>query len=232
MINIAIKNMSTSVSDADVKRMIAALQEQVSIDYKGVYGLDAKLYWFEKGASIPTGFWQLLGLENADQAGALGYHDKTKQGLPIGKIFFGTTLQYGGTPSVTASHELLEMLGDPWVNLSIVDPARQRAWNYEMCDAVEADELGYKRLGVQLSDFVKPSYFEPEVSGVSKGRSFCNHVKEAFELAPGGYMGFFDFVTNSWDQINAKKPEHHAGHGSRFGRRQQPHQARVISTAE
>ncbi len=232
MIEIAVKNLSTSVSDTDMKLMLLALQEQVSTDFKSVYGIDATLRWFEKSAKVPGGFWQLTAFENADQAGILGFHDKTAQGLPIGKAFVGTTLRYGGIPSVTVSHELLEMLGDPWVNLSVIDTNLGRAWNYEMCDACEADELGYKRHGIQLSDFVKPSYFEPEVTHVSKGRTFCNRISDALTLAPGGYMGYWDFASKSWEQIDAKRAQSHAEAGSRFARRKVGHHERRHSTAE
>lgn len=232
MIEIAIKNFSTSVTDAEVRAALPAFQRQVSEDYRSVYGGDAKLEWFDKNAAVPGGLWQLYSFESADQAGYLGFHDKTKNGLPIGKNFLGTTKKFGGIWSVTFSHELLEMLADPWVNLSVVDEKLGRAWNFEIADAVEADELGYTINGVQVSDFVKPGYFEPEVASVSKGRSFCNHVTKAFELAPGGYMGFWDFATKSFDQVDARKAEHHAGEAGRFARRQVKHHDRRASTAE
>jgi len=232
MIEIAVKNLSTSVSDTDMKLMLVALQEQISIDFKSVYGIDATLHWFEKGAKVPTGFWQFTAFENADQAGILGFHDKTLQGLPFGKAFLGTTLKYGGSPSVTNSHELLEMLLDPWVNLGVLDPDGKRLWNYEACDACEADELGYKRHGIQLSDFVKPNYFEPEVAHASKGRSFTGSITEALSVAPGGYMGFWNFETQGWDQVDAKRGAHHGGEGSRSALRKLKAHERRHSTAE
>jgi len=48
-------------------------------------------------------------LDDSDQAGALGYHDLTSDGLPIGKVFAASDLKAGTSWTVTASHELLEM---------------------------------------------------------------------------------------------------------------------------
>ena len=54
--------------------------------------------------------------DNPDQAGALGYHEITSQGTPLGKVFAKLDLQSGASWTVTLSHELLEMLADPWIN--------------------------------------------------------------------------------------------------------------------
>jgi len=42
-----------------------------------------------------------------------GHHDLTPDGLPVGKSFAGTDKHFGHSWTVTASHELLEMLADP-----------------------------------------------------------------------------------------------------------------------
>ena len=60
-----------------------------------------------------------MSLDDSDQASALGYHDMTSEGLPLGKVFGTTNLKFGTNWTVTASHELLEMLGDPSINLTV-----------------------------------------------------------------------------------------------------------------
>lgn len=233
MFDIAVKNLSTSVSAAELAAALPAFQQQVSEDFRSVYGIDATLHLIDKSRPFPRSMWQLAVLENADQAGALGYHDKTSAGLPLGKVFAGTTLKYGGLWTVTFSHELLEMLLDPWINLTIPDPDQKRSWSYEACDAVEADELGYKIEGVQVSDFVLPSYFENDITlAKSHKRSFCGHVTEPFSLASGGYMSFVDWATGEWSQIDASRAPGHAEKHSRHDRRVTPHHERRLSTAE
>jgi hypothetical protein len=232
MIEIAIKNLSTVVSDAELAHALPAFQTQVSRDFFSTWFIDAKLHLVPKTQALLATQWQLVVFDDADGAGYLGYHDVSARGTPLGKVFAKTTIEDGGLWSVTFSHELLEMLLDPWINLTVADPSTKRSYSYEACDAVEADDLGYKIGDVHVSDFVKPSYFETDVTGVTKGRSFCNHVKHAFELAPGGYASFVDWATGEYSQIDARKPGHREGRRSRFGRRQLAHHERRVSTAD
>jgi hypothetical protein len=231
MIEIAIQNHSTLASDSEIKEVVAALQVQVSRDFLKCWGVGAELHFLASSAKVTPGFWQLGIFDDADAAGALGYHETTAKGLPLGKVFWGTTLKYSGLPSVTTSHELLEMLLDPYINLTAFDEDHGRVYAYEACDAVEADELGYQIGGVTVSDFVKPSYFEPSVA--SKGRSWCGHVTKAFELAPGGYMSFYNLVTSAWEQAqNFNKPSPHGGPAGRHALRQVAPAQRRRSTSE
>jgi hypothetical protein len=233
MFDIAVKNLSTSVASADLAKALPSFQRQVSEDFRSVYGIDAMLHLIDHSRPFPRGMWQLAVLENADQAGILGYHDKSASGLPLGKVFAGTTIKYGGLWTVTFSHELLEMLLDPWINLTIPDPANKRSWSYEACDAVEADELGYKIDGVQASDFVLPSYFENDITlSSTHKRSFCGHVTAPLSLAPGGYMSFVDWTTGEWSQIDASRAPGHAEKHSRHARRVRPAHEWRHSTAE
>lgn len=233
MFEIAIKNLSTVVGDSELAKALPAFQHQVSRDFAAAWGIDARLELLNKGAAVPAGAWQLNVFDNADAAGALGYHETTARGLPLGKVFAKTTIQYGGIWSVTFSHELLEMLLDPWINLLAIDEGHKRAYAYEACDAVEADQLGYAVQGVQVSDFVLPNFFEPDVQVKSSHRrSWRGHVTKPFELAPGGYLSFVDLGTGGWHQIDAARAPAHAGKGSRFSRRKVPVAERRQSTAE
>ena len=114
-----------------------------------------------QGTPAPAGTWWLVILDDSDQAGALGYHDLTPDGLPIGKIFAASDLKAGDSWSVTASHELLEMLADPNINLTVfVQDADTTGtlYAYEVCDACEDDSFGYKiNSNVLVSDFVYPA---------------------------------------------------------------------------
>src|SRR5262249_55064263 len=106
--------------------------------------------------------WWIAVLDDSDVADALGYHDVTKAGLPVGKVFAKTDLQAGSSVSATLSHELCEMHGDPDINLIAFVETGPHAgmYAYETADPVEADDLGLRIDGVLLSDFVYPSYFE------------------------------------------------------------------------
>src|SRR5438132_14337904 len=117
MIQIAILNNSTVVDDAMAATATAALQRQVSEHFAPLWGVDARLTYMGKGVLPPTGSWWLQIVDDAAQAVYLGYHDLTTDGLPLGFVFAATDIRLGYSWTVTASHELLEMLGDPDINL-------------------------------------------------------------------------------------------------------------------
>ncbi len=116
---ISVINESTVLTDAEVTPVVIALQQQVTNDFRPVWGIDAELKMIPQGSPAPAGTWWLVVLDDSDQAGALGYHDLTPDGLPMGKVFAASDLKAGTSWSVTASHELLEMLADPNINLTV-----------------------------------------------------------------------------------------------------------------
>jgi len=154
-IQIAVINESTVLSDTDLAPVVAALQKQVTNDFRPTWGVDAELTIVAAGTPPPTGSWWLVLLDDSDQANALGYHDLTTEGLPIGKVFAASDIKAGTLWSVTASHELLEMLGDPNVNLTVFVQNSDTAgvlYAYEVCDACEDDRFAYKVNEVMVSD--------------------------------------------------------------------------------
>lgn len=212
-IQIAVINASTVLTDSQVQAVIPDMQTQVSRDFYPAWGVDACLTFIPQASKPQPGQWWLVILDDSDQAGALGYHDLTNEGLPMGKVFAGTDLKYGSEWSVTASHELLEMLGDPNINLTVFvqkDDSSGRLYAYEVCDACEADNLAYKIGNTLLSDFVYPSWFEDFRKPKSTQFDFGNHLTAPLQLAPGGYIGIFDVTSgNGWTQITAKKEDMH-----------------------
>jgi hypothetical protein len=79
----------------------------------------------------------------ADILGALGYHDRNFSGIPFGFVFTELSREIGENRSVTLSHEALELIADPEVNLLVMGPhpnpkegSREVFHWYEMSDAV------------------------------------------------------------------------------------------------
>ncbi len=240
-INVAIVNASTILQDNDLKALVPALQKQVSEDFASNWGIDAKLLLvpgsFSSGvvppSAVPKGSWVLAMLDNADQANALGYHDITPDGLPLGKVFVKTAMADNQKWSVTASHELLEMLGDPDINLTafVEDTHGGVLYAYETCDAVEAIE--YDIDGISVSDFVYPAWFE---SFRKDGPfDFKEQLGRPFELAAGGYIGIYRVTDGAgWQQLTARSEDRHPRNrprvGSRRERRRTPRSHWVKST--
>ena len=205
-IKIAFINESSVVTDGDARNVMAALQTQVSSHFAPVWGVDATLTFFSAGQPVPAGYWWLTILDDSDQAGDLGYHDLTTEGLPIGKIFAKSDIQYNSAWSVTASHELLEMLADPDVNLAVFSQNADNTgvlYSYEVCDACEDDSLGYQINGVLVSDFVYPSWFEGYAHPAVTQFDYQNHVAAPFQLLAGGYISIYNVTNgNGWTQLN------------------------------
>jgi hypothetical protein len=208
MYNVAVINESTVVSDAEVHAATAALQVQMTRDFASIWGLSVSLAFIPTGTKAPSNFWWLTILDNSDQAGALGYHDLTTTGLPIGKVFAKTDQQYGLSWTVTASHELLEMAVDPYINLTVFNQTGETKgmlYAYEVGDAVEDDRFGYSINGVLVSDFVTPAWFEGWRRPKSARFDFGNHLTAPLQLLNGGYIGAFNVAGGSgWTQLTAE----------------------------
>ena len=196
---IAVINESSVVNPGDVPAVVEALQTQVNDHFMPAWGSGAHLIAVPQGASPPPGTWWLVILDDSDQAGALGYHDLTSAGLPLGKVFARTDLQYNAEWTVTVSHELLEMLGDPDINLS-VQIGSQEFVAYEDCDAVEADQFAYSIDGVLVSDFVTPAWFMPGYPGPY---DHGGHCPKPLTLLQGGYIGVWR-PGGGWTQVSAR----------------------------
>jgi hypothetical protein len=232
MTTIAIMNQSSVLSTTDLAALVAALQVQVDRDWQPAWGSRADLVMITSPQQPPSGAWWLTVFDTSDQAGALGYHDLTNEGLPLGKIFALTDKQNGNSVTVTASHELLEILADPDVNLCA--QSDNTLWAYEVCDPVESDSLGYEIDGVLVSDFVLPAYFESfRTSGPF---DYKDAISAPLTLAKGGYLSYLDFSSpQGWQQkfdehehmlFPCNLSEHYAARarvGSRRERRRTPH---------
>jgi hypothetical protein len=177
--------------------LVAALQKYVDERFAPIWGVPATL---ASASAIKKGTWGLVFLDDADQADALGYHDLTPQGLPLGKVFVRTTISSKNLVSVTASHELAEMLADPAIDLAAEAPDGT-FYAYEVADPVE-DET-FQVAGIPLSNFAYPSWFE----GFRKPRSDkfdeVGTCKKPFEIRPGGYMSIFK--NGEWTEIFGSK---------------------------
>ena len=224
-IHVALINASTVLKDEEVKTAVTALQTQVRRDFAQAWGIDADLTFVPKGGKPAAGAWWLAALDNSDQSGALGYHDLTKDGLPLGKVFAGSDLKYGFQWTVTASHELLEMLADPDINLTAFVQADAHSgvlYAYEVCDACEADQFAYKINGTLVSDFVYPAWFESFCKKGSTQFDHGKHIQKPFELLRGGYIGVYDVNSGGgWHQVTAEGDPHRYEMRPRVGSRRE-----------
>jgi len=197
---IAVLNKSTMISDDEIAPIVAAAQKAVDRHFEPAWGATARLQQVPTGQDPPPNSWWIAFFDDSDVANALGYHDVTDEDLPLGKAFVGTVQHYGASISVDFTHELFEMLADPYVMLDVQIDARGSRYAHEVCDAVEADNLGYHVDGILISDFVTPEWFAPGFAGPF---DFKGHTDESLQLLPGGYIGVW-IPGRGWTQRFAR----------------------------
>ena len=219
MIISIINHTSGRISDEKAQVAIRAINRQIREDFEPYWSLGASLRLEGKSASQPQkqsladmrgdAVIYLWDKTNVDDA--LGYHDANNRGIPFGFVFTELSKAVGENWTVTLSHEALELIGDPEVNLLVAGPhpADPKAdvfhW-YEMCDAVQAET--YEIDGIEVSNFVLPLYFTggEEVGGRNDflGRGYKGKTLRSFGVNPGGYVGFFNPATGEHETFTAK----------------------------
>jgi hypothetical protein len=207
MIISVINHTDGEVADDELQHVIRAINRQIKEDFEPYWSLGATLRLEGRSTEEPThlslpdlrGDAILYLWNKLDVDGALGYHESNADGIPYGFVFTPLSKQLGEHWSITLSHEALELIADPEVNLLVMGPHpddRRRMvfhW-YEMSDAVQ-DET-YAIDGVEVSNFVLPLYFTRNnekgarndfLGTVTKGETL-----KSFGVNPGGYIGFYD----------------------------------------
>ncbi len=189
---VAVVNESTLVTAEDLAAMTAAVALQAVEHWAPAWNRQPPdVLHFGDLANVPPGAAIVAILDDADQAGVLGYHDVTPNGRPYGKVFArvildgGTALDGPNSVAVTLSHEVLELLGDDSANYWAFDAANV-GHALEMCDACEADayEVDVDGRPVSVSDFVLPAYFGPGAPGPY---DYLNTLPGPFTVGAGGY---------------------------------------------
>ena len=127
--------------------------------------------------------WWLVVLDDPDVADALGYHDTTSEGRPLGKAFVQPTLDAGLPISGVISHEVLEALVDPLVNEWAYDD-NGAFWALESSDAVQG--LDYEIDGTTVANFVLPSFFHRQDR--TPPYDHLGAVARPFQTTSGGYQ--------------------------------------------
>jgi hypothetical protein len=198
---IAVQNLSTMVSDADVATMVAAVEIQLQLHFLPAWRIsNVSIQFFPKGQAIPGYAWELFVIDNdASVPSALGYHSENNDHID-GYIMAEPVLSNGGvslvfdpanpgryTVSATLSHEVCELIVDRFVN--VYADNGNTSWAKEVCDAVENASYGVNVNGVlvAVSDFVFPNFFNSQATAANAPFSFMKSVSAPFTLAPGGY---------------------------------------------
>jgi hypothetical protein len=195
----------TSTVDFDqISTVAAALQKQASRDFGPTWGVNATVDAFPTLESVPVDYWPSILKDDIKEPGAAGYHTDN-HGQPFSLV------QVDASWPLTASHEALEMLADPFGNRVIAGSPPAQApepiskfprvvYLVEVCDPCESDKCSYKINGVTVSDFITPEYYDP-AGGSGVRYSFRGNLKDAHTVLDGGYVSFGNPLDNHWYQI-------------------------------
>lgn len=189
-------NKATVPLGVDFDALIGGMQKFVDDHVAPVWGTRAKLI---KSTGFVKGKWAMVFLDHADHAHSLAYHDLTPDGLPLSRVFVKTTLNNKKLVSVSASHELVEMLVDPSINLVVMKPRSKLIYGYETADPVE--DLTFQVNGIPMTNFVYPAYFEAFHKPGSVRFDHLGKIKKPFQIHEGGYQGIYK--DGKWVQLFA-----------------------------
>lgn len=132
----------------------------------------------------PAGAWTISVVDYPNCFFCAGYHD-VDAGVPYAIVGVDPSL---GDWQVTFSHELFELVGNPFVDQGVL--VRGKWYARESADPVEAEALAYMRRSasgaeVRLSDFVYLAWFRPGSAGPY---DFTGHVKRPLQILAEGYQ--------------------------------------------
>jgi hypothetical protein len=173
------------VTPANLLQIASAITVQLNRDVAPAWGGTHLVRVSDPGAILP-GEIAFAILDNLpDAPGAVAYHDVEGNGVPVAfaaLAMCNAILTGSDSLSVAISHECCEAVGNPAVN-EWVDDGFGNEWCHELCDAVEA--VTYSVDGVDVSDFVLPSFFDHGATGPYSHQAATGMP---FATAPGGYQ--------------------------------------------
>jgi hypothetical protein len=205
-VKISVVNRTTLISDEELKPVVKAIQTQIGRDFVPAWGVWAALDLVGKDQPPIPRTWQQYIVDKPDIVNALGYHETTKDGYPIGYTSIQADLDAGLEWSTTLSHEIMEMIVDPFI-FSLAQMYDGRYVWLELADAVEAISYPitlWKGPKVMVSDFQLPSWFGTARHPGDSRYSFTGAAPGPFELTKGGYMGVIQ-KDGSYVQITERR---------------------------
>jgi len=192
-LNVALVSEVPDVEIPELNRIGAAIQKQITRDFGPIWNIQANLSTFARLEDVPVDYW-IATLCYSVPEGSGGHTDT--DGRPAAFI------EWTDNWSLTASHEILEMLADPWGKRLIAGPSvkpDQGRVEYlvEACDPCQSSECAYTVNGEIVSDFYTPNFFDP-VSAEGVRYSFSGKITAPRQVLRGGYLSWRDEDRHWW----------------------------------
>lgn len=206
-IAIGLADTTGTVAAEVMRAATAALNIQVTRDLPQFWMTIASVSYLPDPNCIPAGFWPVLLVKSLPPEEG-GYH------LTVNNQPYAQVLVTPGSNewTVDASHEIIEMLIDPFGNrlqpstsvqitgADVEDGAGQFHYLLEACDPCEADACTYQIDGIHVSDFITPNYYDLAAApGIRY--SFTGAIQRPRQVLPGGYITWMDATSGTLEQI-------------------------------
>lgn len=199
--HIALISQSRSVRFSELTQVGAALQKQAARDFGPIWSIEATFDVFAELADVPLGYWPVLIRDDVSARwGAAGIHlDDARQPFALVQADTGWPL--------AASHEVLEMLADPYGDRLVAGQAPLEAnaqgrveYLVEVCDPSESADWAYTVNGIAASDFYTPAFFDSaRVAGLRY--SYTGAIAAPRQVLRGGYLSWRNPMDAHWHQL-------------------------------
>jgi len=203
--NVIVVNRS-SIKTVEIRFAVRAIASQVRTDLAPLWGLaEPRIVLAEsfpddpRGAVAPQGIGgrhadPVVFVVDSDESVDLGAHRATSRGTPWGIVDIGESRldSFDTDWTVTLSHEILEIIVNPYMNRFSVGPANEDdpfpLYPVEVCDPGDGF---YSGDGVEVSNFVTPAWF----GGIGEGAfpvDFTGQCKGPWDITHNGFAVYFD----------------------------------------
>jgi hypothetical protein len=184
-----------------------ALNTQVTRDLTQYWsGITANVSSAPSLAAMSAGAWPVFLVKTLPPDEG-GFHlDKHNQ--PYAKVIASPK---DATWTIDASHEIIEMLVDPYGNRmqssqaiviagnNVIDGNGVFHYLVEACDPCEANNFAYDISGIAVSDFITPHFYDASLTATTR-YSFTGSIKRPRQVLPGGYISYVQ-PDHQWNQI-------------------------------
>jgi hypothetical protein len=223
---VALVSLTSDISSRELMLGAAAIDKQVTRDFFPQWGLAATVSAFDDLMSVPSDYHPVVLFGDADDlVGRLEFAlgpqraarliDEFDRELVSGIHLNAFTRQpfalvvASDTWTVTVSHEILELVADPYGNHLIAaahptDAALRVNYLVEVCDPCMS--TWYPVNGVPVADFYTPRYFDP-VRTDGTLYSFTGEIEYPLQILDGGYLSFIDPRDSGLYQLESEAGE-------------------------
>ena len=198
-IHLALVVEAPTVSPRATMEIAAALQRQLSRDVGPIWEVNATIDAFAALEHVPPGYWPIIVGDHWAGVEAVGMHVDL-DGQPFALV------EVSPSWSLTASHEVIEMVTDPWGNRTVPGGSPMQGQGLadilvEICDPVGGAGCAYTVNGYLVSDFVTPNYYDP-IPAAGVRYSFTGALDGPRRVQEGGYLSWRDPATGEWWQCD------------------------------